>query len=272
MSTREEIKKELQSSYEPGRSCLRIDEKTLKDFLKKTRQLLLLDFDTPHYNDKTLDALLDNIEEDYLRLLCSCKEEKKVDSEAFLSSLPGIRKSLLTSLQAILDGDPAAENLAEIVYTYPGFEAIMAYRIGHELYQEGYRLLARRITESAHSHTGIDINPGAKIGDYFFIDHGTGIVIGETTIIGEHVKLYQGVTLGAKSLGKGRGLIGTKRHPTVEDRVTIYSNASILGGNTVIGHDSTIGSSVYLTDSVEPYSLVILGDSGITITKKRSQN
>ena len=128
----------------------------------------------------------------------------------------------------------------------------MAYRIGHELYQEGYRLLARRITESAHSHTGI--------------------VIGETTIIGEHVKLYQGVTLGAKSLGKGRGLIGTKRHPTVEDRVTIYSNASILGGNTVIGHDSTIGSSVYLTDSVEPYSLVILGDSGITITKKRSQN
>ena len=265
---RNEIKRELKETYQPERSTYRIDGRVLRDFFKKTRQLLLLDFDTPNYTEQTMDCLLDNIEEDYLRLVYPFKKDQELKADDFLSALPSIRRSLLTSLEAILEGDPAAENLSEIVYTYPGFEAILYYRIAHEFYLEGYKLLARRISEDAHSKTGIDINPGAKIGDYFFIDHGTGIVIGETTIIGSHVKLYQGVTLGAKSLGKGRGLVGVKRHPTVEDSVTIYSNASILGGNTVIGHDSTIGSSVYLTDSVEPYSLVILGDSGIKISKK----
>ncbi len=129
-------------------------------------------------------------------------------------------------------------------------------------------MIARFISETAHHHTGIDINPGAEIGDYFFIDHGTGIVIGETAIIGNHVKLYQGVTLGALSLSKGRNLVGKKRHPTVEDDVTIYSNAAIFGGTTIIGKGSTIGGDVYLTHSIEPYSIVLQTDENLTILKK----
>ena len=169
---------------------------------------------------------------------------------AFMERIPGIREYVDTDLTAEYDGDPAAYSKDEIVYSYPGFYAIVVYRIAHELVKLGVSLIPRMMTEHAHSLTGIDINPGATIGKYFFIDHGTGIVIGETTEIGEHVKLYQGVTLGALSTRKGQLLKGKKRHPTIEDNVTIYSGASILGGETVIGANSVIGANAFITTSV----------------------
>ena len=170
----------------------------------------------------------------------------------FLRKIPLIREYLDTDLEAFFDGDPAAESRDEIILCYPGFYAITVYRMAHELYLMKVPMLPRIMTEYAHTQTGIDINPGATIGRYFFIDHGTGIVIGETTHIGEHVKIYQGVTLGALSTRGGRKLQNKRRHPTIEDNVTIYSGASILGGDTVIGRDSIIGGNVFLTDSVEP--------------------
>ena len=170
----------------------------------------------------------------------------------FFRRIPGIREYLDTDLAAFFDGDPAAENLDEIILCYPGFYAITVYRMAHELYSLGVPMLPRIMTEYAHTQTGIDINPGATIGRYFFIDHGTGIVIGETTKIGDHVKIYQGVTLGALSTRGGRKLQNKKRHPTIEDHVTIYSGASILGGDTVIGAGSIIGGNVFITSSVEP--------------------
>jgi serine O-acetyltransferase len=169
-------------------------------------------------------------------------------SRQFMQSIPSIYNTLLTDLQAIIDGDPAANSEYEVIRTYPGFAAIAYYRIAHELHKLAVPLLPRMITEIAHSNTGIDIHPGARIGHHFFIDHGTGIVIGETCQIGNHVKLYQGVTLGALSVSKS--LAATKRHPTIEDNVVIYSGATILGGNTVIGAGSLVGGNVWLTDSV----------------------
>ena len=168
----------------------------------------------------------------------------------FFNRIPKIREYLDTDLEAFFDGDPAAENRDEIILCYPGFYAITVFRMAHELYSLGVPMLPRIMTEHAHAKTGIDINPGADIGKYFFIDHGTGIVIGETTQIGEHVKIYQGVTLGALSTKGGRKLQNKKRHPTIEDNVTIYSGASILGGDTVIGKNSIIGGNVFLTRSV----------------------
>ena len=155
-----------------------------------------------------------------------------------------------TDVQASFDGDPAAFNTNEIILCYPGLRAITISRIAHELFLLGVPLIPRMWTEYAHSRTGIDIHPGATIGKYFCIDHGTGIVVGETTIIGDYVKVYQGVTIGALSTRGGQSLRGTKRHPTIEDRVTIYAGASILGGETVIGHDAVIGSNAFITSSV----------------------
>ncbi len=169
---------------------------------------------------------------------------------AFLRQLPEIRAYLETDLQASFRGDPAACSLDEIIIAYPGLYAIMVNRLAHALWNLHVPLIPRIMTEHAHSLTGIDIHPGATIGRYFFIDHGTGIVIGETTEIGENVKIYQGVTLGALSTSGGQSLRETKRHPTIEDNVTIYAGASILGGETVIGHDSVIGSNVFITHSV----------------------
>ena len=174
----------------------------------------------------------------------------------FLAQIPCIRDYLDTDVQALFDGDPAATSTDEIIIAYPGLYAISVYRFAHELYVRGVPIIPRIMTEHAHSETGIDINPGATIGKYFFIDHGTGVVVGETTDIGEHVKLYQGVTLGALSTSAGQGLRKVRRHPTIEDRVTVYSNASVLGGETVIGHDSVIGGSVFLTRSVPPNTKV----------------
>jgi serine O-acetyltransferase len=171
---------------------------------------------------------------------------------SFLEKLPEIRAFVETDLQAAYDGDPAACDKAEVIIAYPGLYAITVYRLAHVLYQLAVPLIPRIMTEYAHSRTGIDIHPGAQIGRYFFIDHGTGIVVGETTVIGDYVKIYQGVTLGALSTRGGQKLHGKRRHPTIEDNVTIYAGASILGGDTVIGHDSVIGSNVFITHPIAP--------------------
>jgi serine O-acetyltransferase len=180
---------------------------------------------------------------------------------AFLEQLPDLRRILALDVQAAYEGDPAAGSLDEIIFSYPGLEAVTVYRLAHLLYELEVPLIPRMMTELAHSKTGIDIHPGAKIGHHFFIDHGTGVVIGQTCEIGDKVKLYQGVTLGALSFpmdSDGHIIRGQKRHPTLEDRVIIYANATVLGGNTVIGHDSVIGSNVWLTQSVAPRSTVVL--------------
>ena len=188
-----------------------------------------------------------------LELVTPGNERKEDIIQTLLKELPEIRRQIRTDLEAAYDGDPAARSLDEIVLCYPAFTAISTYRLAHILYREGVPLLARVMTEYAHRLTGIDIHPGATIGDYFFIDHGTGVVIGETTTIGEHVKLYQHVTLGAKSfsVGDDGSLVkGIKRHPDIGDRVVVYAGATILGGDTQIGNDCVIGGSVWLTHSV----------------------
>ena len=179
-------------------------------------------------------------------------------TQSIVAELPRIQQVLLTDIEATFDGDPAAANKEEIIFAYPGLFAIFVYRIAHELYLRQVPMIPRMMTEYAHSRTGIDIHPGAQIGPWFFIDHGTGIVIGETTVIGSHVKLYQGVTLGALSPRAGHASLPGKRHPTVCDYVTIYSGASILGGKTVIGEHSVVGGNAFLTDSVADNTRVVI--------------
>ena len=188
-----------------------------------------------------------------LSIKCQCDAAKEAEeiADKFLTALPEVQRVLATDLQATFEGDPAAKSKEEIIFSYLGFYAIFIYRIAHILYECDVPFIPRMMTELAHDKTGIDINPGAKIGEYFFIDHGTGIVIGETAVIGKGVKLYQGVTLGALSPRKGQSLAGQKRHPTVEDNVTVYSGASILGGDTVIGAGAVIGGNTFVLESVE---------------------
>jgi len=174
----------------------------------------------------------------------------------FISRLPVVKEYLESDIDAAFEGDPAAFGKSEIIISYPGIYAGMVYRLAHELYSLSVPLIPRIMTEHAHSVTGIDIHPGASIGKYFFMDHGTGIVIGETTVIGEHVKIYQGVTLGALSTRGGQKLRNKKRHPTLEDEVTVYSGASILGGDTVIGKGSVIGGNMFITKSLPPNTRV----------------
>ena len=201
--------------------------------------------------------------ESYLYMVAAevfCRIEAMTDShcaKAFLRCIPAVRSAMEQDLQAFLDGDPAAEGAEEIIVSYPGFYAIWVQRLAHSLYALGAPLLPRMMTELAHSRTGIDIHPGAQLGKAFFIDHGTGVVIGQTTVIGAHVKIYQGVTLGAISTRGGQSLKGKKRHPTIEDAVTIYAGASILGGDTVIGKSAVIGANAFVTASVEPGTVVI---------------
>ncbi|MEM6472026.1 MAG: serine O-acetyltransferase EpsC [Planctomycetota bacterium] len=180
---------------------------------------------------------------------------------AFLETIPELRRVLATDVQAAYDGDPACQTTDEVVFCYPGIEAVTIYRVAHELVKLDVPFIPRMMTEWAHQQTGIDIHPGATIGRYFFIDHGTGVVIGETCEIGDHVKLYQGVTLGALSFktdDDGSLIRGQKRHPTIEENVVVYANATILGGRTVIGRESVIGSSVWITKSVSPGTTVVL--------------
>lgn len=186
------------------------------------------------------------------------RKKAKEITIAFMKQVPRMREYIDTDLDAMFDGDPAANSKNEIILCYPGLLASTIHRIAHVLWELEVPLIPRMMTEYAHSKTGIDIHPGATIGKYFFIDHGTGIVVGSTTTIGEHVKLYQGVTLGALSTSAGQSLHGVKRHPTIEDNVTIYSGASVLGGQTVIGHGSVIGSNAFVTSSIKPDSRVTI--------------
>ena len=190
----------------------------------------------------------------------------------FFHSFSEVREILRTDIEAAYEGDPAALYSEEIILSYPFIEAIAIQRLAHILYVAGAPIIPRMMTEWAHSRTGIDIHPGARIGSHFFIDHGTGVVIGETCKIGKHVKLYHGVTLGAKSTAAGQLLRGKKRHPTIEDRVTIYPGATILGGETIIGAGSTIGGNVFIMDSVQPNSLVIYDGLDMRVLSKNDKN
>ena len=191
---------------------------------------------------------------------------------AFFDELPHVQRKLLTDVQAIFDGDPAAQSKEDVIFSYPGLYAIYVYRIANVLHKLKVPTIPRIMTELAHAGTGIDIGAGAEIGEYFCIDHGTGVVIGETTIIGNHVKVYQGVTLGALSTRGGQRLQGVKRHPTIEDNVTIYSNASVLGGETIIGEGSVIAGSTFVTFSVPPHSRVAVKEQEITVRQPNERD
>jgi serine O-acetyltransferase len=186
----------------------------------------------------------------------------------FLHSLPRVREILQTDVEAAYNGDPAARSKEEIIVSYPFVEAIAVQRLAHDLYLKNVALIPRIMTEWAHFRSGMDLHPGAQIGSHFFVDHCTGTVVGETSIIGDRVKMYQGVGLVAKSLAAGQALRGQKRHPTLEDRVTIYAGATIMGGDTVIGEGSTIGGNVFLTASVPPNSIVIYDGSGARVLNR----
>ncbi len=223
-----------------------------------------------------IDRLHDDLTEQIARALrhaageaFKCSPQQKADFEAlgqakavaFLEQIPEVRELLATDVHAAYSGDPACKSLDEVIFCYPGLEAITIFRLANRLYKLEVPLIPRIMTEWAHSRTGIDIHPGATIGKHFFIDHGTGVVIGETTEIGDWVKLYQGVTLGALSFAtdsEGNLVRGTKRHPTIEEYVVIYANATVLGGKTVIGHHAVIGSNVWITGSVTPHALVTM--------------
>ncbi len=203
-----------------------------------------------------------------------CQVQAEHNSQELLRQMPEIRRELDLDVKAAYNGDPAARGLDEIILSYPGLYAIMVYRIANKLWRMGIMLVPRMMTEHAHGETGIDIHPGATIGESFFIDHGTGVVIGETTIIGKRVKLYQGVTLGALSFPKdacGNLIRDQKRHPTIEDDVTIYAQATILGGDTVVGSHSTVGGNVWLTQSVEPYTYVSVENPKLVVRQKKTR-
>ena len=213
------------------------------------------------YGDLTARGAVGEIAADLqkeIALLCPGRDAKEIVDD-FVAALPEVRRLVETDVQAAYDGDPAATSRMEVVMAYPGLYAVTIHRLAHVLYKLKVPIIPRVMSELAHSKTGIDIHPGATIGEMFFIDHGTGVVIGETTVIGRNVRLYQGVTLGGLSFDKdanGALVKGLKRHPNIEDNVVIYANATILGGNTTIGHDSEIGGNVWIKESVPPNSRV----------------
>ena len=248
------------------------DRDVVIDIIEKLRRIVF----PGYFKDKTyrmynakhnLSMLIEDVMyhlTDQLSLVYQGTGETETDAQRhaqetaleFFRQIPAVRAMVQTDLQAAYDGDPAATGMAEIIFAYPGLFAITVYRLAHVLYTLNVPMLPRIMTEHAHSITGIDIHPGATVGKYFFIDHGTGIVIGETTVIGDNVKIYQGVTLGALSTRGGQSLRGKRRHPTIEDNVTIYAGASVLGGDTVIGRDSVIGSNAFITKSIAPCTTI----------------
>jgi serine O-acetyltransferase len=229
--------------------------------------------ESEYFSPAEIDGALAVLARDLKKLLRvkSAKMDRDVEhvSDVFFAALPDIYRRLWLDARAIHEGDPASGSVDEVISAYPGFFAIYVHRIAHALHGMGVPILPRILTEYAHVRTGIDIHPGATIGDRFCIDHGTGVVIGETAVLGNDVKLYQGVSLGALSVTKD--MARSKRHPTIGDNVVIYSNAVILGGDTVIGHDSVIGGSVWLTESVPPYS-VVYHKSEFHVRSKRKQD
>ena len=270
----EDVVNVILSDYEDERTVNRIDicnqpdRKAIVDVVEKLLKILY----PGYYSDKvyriyTIKNNMSAAIEDVIfhlnkQISLVLKYQGKDDSNSenvtldFMRRIPRIRKTLETDVEAGFEGDPAAEGKDEIILSYPGLYAISVYRIAHELSLLGVPMIPRIMTEYAHGKTGIDIHPGATIGNYFFIDHGTGIVIGETTIIGDHVKIYQGVTLGGLSTRGGQSLKGKKRHPTIGNNVTIYSGASILGGETVIGDNTVIGGNAFITKSIDANSRV----------------
>lgn len=235
--------------------------------IQELRKLMFPGYFNDENNDYFLGYTLTKLSDelyDQLKLAFSykssdrecAKRQARETCETFIKKLPEIQRMLVKDVEAEFEGDPAAQSREEIIFSYPGMFAIFVHRVAHELYRMKVPFIPRIMTEYAHSDTGIDINAGATIGEYFFIDHGTGIVIGETTVIGNHVKLYQGVTLGALSTRSGQMLAGKKRHPTIEDNVTIYANATILGGDTVVGEGATIGGNTFITWSVPKFAKV----------------
>lgn len=260
----EKIVDSILEDYTHGRDIDRIDlfkqpdKDIIIDMIDKLRRIVFPGYFTEKtyriYNAKhNLSMLIEDVMFNLNRqvgLVIQDKQEAERICLAFFREIPKVRSLVQTDLQASYDGDPAASGKEEIIFSYPGLFAITVYRLAHVLYVLGVPMIPRIMTEHAHSVTGIDIHPGATIGEYFFIDHGTGIVIGETTVIGNRVKVYQGVTLGALSTRGGQNLRGKRRHPTIEDNVTIYAGASILGGNTVIGKNSVIGSNAFITESI----------------------
>jgi serine O-acetyltransferase len=229
-----------------------------------------------------LDTVAGRLEDEiYKSLRCSeCTDEALKDPRPaanalageFLRQLPRVRELLQTDVDAAFQGDPAARSREEIIVAYPFIEAVAVHRLAHELHARGVPLLPRIMAEWAHSHTGMDIHPGATIGTHFFVDHCTGTVIGETCVLGNHVKLYQGVGLVARSLAAGQALRGQKRHPTLEDHVTIYANATIVGGDTVIGAGTTVGANVFLMQSVAANSLVLMEDLRVKVLSKQDRS
>jgi serine O-acetyltransferase len=226
--------------------------------------------------DLLAEQITHNVRHDCLRynLSCSsCESQGQKIALEVMDAIPEIRQTLASDVRAAYEGDPAAKSHDEIIFSYPGLYAISVYRVAHKLFELGVPMLPRIMTEYAHSITGIDIHPGATIGDRFVIDHGTGVVIGETSEIGRNVRIYQGVTLGALSLPKDAGekLRGKKRHPTIEDDVIIYSGATVLGGDTVIGARSVVGGSVWLTESIPPDTTVMMEMPRLIIKEARRQ-
>jgi len=266
----------LLEDYRHGRDIDRIDhfrhpdKDTVIDILHKLHRIVYPGYSRDkHYSiynaRHNLSMLMEDVLYNLSRQAAIVLGDEKQGEDlclAFFARIPSLRALIQTDLQAAFDGDPAATGMEEIILSYPGLYAITVYRLAHALYELGLPMIPRMMTEYAHSITGIDIHPGASIGSRFFIDHGTGIVIGQTAVIGENVKIYQGVTLGGLSTRGGQSLRGKRRHPTIEDNVTIYANATILGGDTVIGRDCVIGSSVFITESVAP---------GTTVTNQAQQ-
>ncbi|MDR2523202.1 MAG: hypothetical protein LBC93_05830 [Synergistaceae bacterium] len=275
-----ELTDAILASYREEKNLIKIDAKNqisdavVIELIENLRDLIFAGFfakkrlkngSVEYYVGDLLETLLYHLKKQIARALRGVDRERKglnVEEEAektayaFLARIPEARSVLATDVAAFYEGDPAAFSTDEVVLSYPGLYAVMVSRLAHELHLLGVPLIPRMMTEHAHSRTGIDIHPGASIGHHFFIDHGTGIVIGETTVIGNYVKIYQGVTLGALSPRAGQTLRGVKRHPTLRDHVTVYSGTSIFGGSTVIGEGAVIGSNAFITKSVPPHTRV----------------
>jgi serine O-acetyltransferase len=271
--------------YTQGRDIDRIepfrhpDKDVVIDIIDKLRRIVFpgyfLEKNYRIYNAKhNLSMLIEDVMFNLNRQIGLVLQDSEKSQEIcleFFRSIPKVRALVQTDLQAAYDGDPAASGKEEIVYSYPGLFAITVYRLAHVLQVLGVPMIPRMMTEYAHSVTGIDIHPGATIGQHFFIDHGTGIVVGETTVIGNGVKIYQGVTLGALSTRGGQSLRGKRRHPTIEDNVTIYAGASILGGETVIGRDSVIGSNAFITSSIAPNTTVTIKNQELQLRSRSKE-
>ena len=287
----ESIVRTILADYSQGRDVDKIDlfrhpdKAVITDMIKKLIRIVYpgyyRDKSYRHYNiEHHLSMLIEDVMFNLNRQLALVYQAGGMDHAAaeemaqdvslkFFEAIPAVRALVQTDVQAAYDGDPAATSKDEVIFCYPGLFAITVYRLAHVLYELKVPMLPRIMTEHAHSITGIDIHPGATVGHHFFIDHGTGIVIGETTIIGNHVKIYQGVTLGGLTTRGGQSLRGQKRHPTIEDNVTIYAGASVLGGETVIGRESVIGANSFITKSIPACTTVSIKNQELQF-KERS--